>query len=169
MIRVGGGSCSFGLLLVVAASGFFLSADFSSTTTADLRVARTVGSSLGFSSGTLGDSAAAGETSGSDLMVTIFGMGNPMVFWNLSGTFRMRDDRGEGGTTFDSEGVVGADELSLLLVSFRSGVGTGFVGFGLMLGEGREGTDDGSFDRTTAHRLPSLYGLSSEVSLSFGC
>lgn len=175
VIRVGsflGGSSSFGLLLVAVsfASGFFLSvfalAGLSSAT-ADLRVTRTV-VSLGFSAaGALADSAVGGA-SGSALKVMIFGIGNPTVFWNLSGTFRTRDDRGEGGT-FVSEGVVGADEVSVLLVSFCTGVDTGFAGWAVLIGEGSDTVTDGSFDKTTAKRVLSLRTLTSELSFSFDC
>lgn len=89
------------------------------------------------------------------------------MFWNLSGTFRTRDDRGEGGT-FVSEGVVRADGLSLLLVSFGSGVDTGFAGLGVWMGEDLVDAD-GSFDKTTAKRARSLGILPLGVSCSFDC
>lgn len=143
-------SFSFGLLLIVASldSGFFLSVGVSAgfcSITADLRVTRTT-CSFGVSRGTFLDSIS-GE-SGSDLTVMTFGTGNPTVFWNLSGTFRTRDDRGEGGM-LDSGTESGADGVPILLVFFCSGVERAFdgLGFGII---GRRDGIAGSFDRTTA-------------------
>lgn len=169
-----GGSFSLGLLL---ASGFFFSVgvpvDFPSVTL-DRRVTRTAGS-LELSCETLEDSGL-GE-SGSALTVMIFGLGNTTESWNFSGTFRTRDDRGEGGT-LDSGGAgiscetlgdsgLGAGEVSVLLVSFRTRSGTGFEDLGLGVGEGVD--DFGvSFDRTTDKRPSSAGTLILVISFSLG-